>query len=151
MGVESLVNEATITQNGVRLRNLSSKREVEMTTVADTIDSINDAWRTGRVDTLQAVFDTDMVIVGPNYEPLARGVGACVASYRDFLGASIVHEYRQSGVAIHESGPVAVASFAWEMDYEQAGKRSRERGKDLFVLRREGDEWLAVWRAVSFE
>jgi ketosteroid isomerase-like protein len=122
-----------------------------MAGVVETVERINDAWRTGRVDDLRSLFDPGMVIVGPAYEVLARGADACVASYRDFLRASVVHEYRQSAVAVHEAGPVAVATFAWEMEYEQGGRRSRERGTDLFVFRREGGGWQAVWRAVTFE
>jgi hypothetical protein len=63
----------------------------------------------------------------------------------------VVHQYAESEVAVHEAVPVAVATFAWEMEYEQGGRRSRERGTDLFVFRRDGDGWQAVWRAVSFE
>jgi ketosteroid isomerase-like protein len=126
-------------------------RVFRMASVAETVERINDAWRTGRVDDLCSLFDPGMVIVGPGYEVLARGAEACVASYRDFLRASVVHEYRQSDVSIHEAGPVAVATFAWEMEYEQGGRRSRERGTDLFVFRQERDGWQAVWRAVTFE
>jgi Domain of unknown function (DUF4440) len=119
--------------------------------VAETIERINEAWRTGRVDDLGALFDPGMVIVGPGYKLLARGAQACISSYRDFLRASIVHDYRQTPVSVHEAGPVAVATFGWEMEYEQAGQRSRERGTDLFVLRCEDGVWRAVWRAVTFE
>jgi hypothetical protein len=91
-----------------------------------------------------------MVIVGPGYQPLARGVEACVASYRDFLRASVVHHYHQSAVLVHQADPVAVVTYGWEMDYEQGGRRSREAGTDLFVLRRDGERWQAVWRAVTF-
>lgn len=122
-----------------------------MSGVAEAIARINDAWRTGRVEDLRAVFDPGIVIVGPRYEVLARGADACIASYRDFLRASVVHHYRESAVSIHEAGPVAVATFAWEMEYEQGGRRSRETGTDLFVLRREGEAWQAVWRAVAFD
>jgi ketosteroid isomerase-like protein len=122
-----------------------------MAGIVETIERINDAWRTGRVDDLRALFDPGMVIVGPGYEPLARGADACVASYRDFLRASVVHDYQQSAVTVHEAGPVAVATSTWEMEYEQGGRRSHERGTDLFVLRQAGVGWLAVWRAVTFE
>lgn len=122
-----------------------------MSTVAETIARINDAWRTGHIDDLHSLFDPGMVIVGPGYLPLARGADACVASYRDFLSASVVHEYQQSDLSIHEVGAVAVATFGWEMEYEQGGRRSRERGTDLFVLRHEGGAWRAVWRAITFE
>lgn len=122
-----------------------------MAGVAETVERINDAWRTGRVDDLHSLFDPEMVIVGPGYQVLASGADACVASYRDFIRASVVHEYQQSAVTVHEAGPVAVATFVWEMDYEQGGKRSREKGTDLFVFRQEGGGWKAVWRAVAFE
>jgi ketosteroid isomerase-like protein len=118
---------------------------------AETVECINHAWRTGRVEDLRSLFDADMVIVGPAYEVFGRGADACVASYREFMRTSVVHDYRQSSVAIHESGPVAIVTYEWEMDYEQAGRRSRERGTDLFVLRQEEGQWRAVWRAVTFE
>jgi hypothetical protein len=122
-----------------------------MADVEETIARINDAWRTGLVEDLRPLFDPGMVIVGPRYEVLARGADACIASYRDFFRASVVHQYWESAVAVHEAGPVAVATFAWAMEYEQGGRRSRETGTDLFVLRREGGAWQAVWRAVTFE
>jgi ketosteroid isomerase-like protein len=121
-----------------------------MASAIEVVDAINTAWRTGRVDDLASHFDPDAVIVGPGFQPLARGAEACVASYRDFLRVSIVHEYRQSALAVHEANGVAVVTFGWEMEYEQGGRRSRESGTDLFVLRRQGDGWLAVWRAVTF-
>ena len=98
-----------------------------MVDAAGTIARINDAWRTGRVDELRPLFDPDMVIVGPKYEVMARGAEACIASYRDFLRASIIHQYKESTVSIHEAGSVAVATFAWEMEYEQSGAPSTER------------------------
>jgi ketosteroid isomerase-like protein len=120
-------------------------------TPAAVIDAINAAWRTGDVDDLANYFSPHMVIVGPDYQPMARGVDACVASYRDFLRVSTVREYKQSALMVHEADPVAVVTFNWEMDYEQGGRRSREAGSDLFVLRRrDGQRWQAVWRAVTF-
>jgi ketosteroid isomerase-like protein len=121
-----------------------------MPTPASVVESINSAWRSGQTDDLANYFAPDMVIVGPDYEPFARGADACIASYRDFLRASVVHDYEQAKVAVHESGPVAVVTYRWEMDYEQGGRRSREAGTDLFILRRDGERWLAVWRAVTF-
>jgi ketosteroid isomerase-like protein len=121
-----------------------------MASAAEVVATINAAWRTGRTEGLATHFDPDIVIVGPEYRPLARGVEACLASYRDFLRVSVIHDYRQADVSVHEAGGVAVVTYTWEMDYEQGGRRSRETGTDLFVLRREGEQWLAVWRAVTF-
>jgi hypothetical protein len=121
-----------------------------MASAAEVVEAINAAWRTGRADALTACFDPAAVIVGPGYKPLARGAEACVASYRDFLRESVVRDYRQSDVTVHQTDGVAVVTYDWEMEYEQGGHRSWESGTDLFVLRQAGEEWLVVWRAVTF-
>ena len=121
-----------------------------MVSAAEVVAAINAAWRSGRTEELAAHFDPAIVIVGPGYRPLASGSEACIGSYRDFLRASVLHDYHQSDIAVHEASGVAVVTYGWEMDYEQGGRRSREVGTDLFVLRRQGERWLAVWRAVTF-
>jgi ketosteroid isomerase-like protein len=121
-----------------------------MDDVGQVLERINAAWRSGQLDQLEDCFHPDMVIVGPGYQELARGRDACVASYRAFLRDSIVRAYRESNLAVRAWGGVAVATYAWEMDYEQGGRLHREVGTDLFVFERQGEEWRAVWRAVTF-
>lgn len=121
-----------------------------MNTPAETVEAINAAWRSGNMEALSSLFHPDMVIVGPAYQPLASGITASIASYQDFLRVSVIHEYHQTELTIHVYGDVAIVTFGWEMDYEQGGKRSRENGTDLFVLRRSSERWQAVWRAVTF-
>lgn len=62
-----------------------------------------------------------------------------------------LHDYHQSDLTVYDYGDVAIVTSSWEMDYEQSGQRSREAGKDQFVLHRRGTQWQAVWRAVTFE
>jgi uncharacterized protein (TIGR02246 family) len=121
-----------------------------MEDVRQVVERINDAWRSGRPDGLAAYFHPDIVIVGPDYQEMGRGREACVASYRDFLGSAVVRAYRESGLVVRQWGTTAVATYGWEMDYEQGGQLHREAGTDLFVFARQGDAWLAVWRAVTF-
>ena len=118
--------------------------------VRHVLERINDSWRSGQLDHLGDCFHPDMVIVGPGYQELARGRDACVGSYRAFLRDCVVRAYRESELAVREWGEVAVATYAWEMDYEQGGRLHREVGTDLFVFERRGEGWLAVWRAVTF-
>jgi hypothetical protein len=121
-----------------------------MDDVRCVLERINDSWRSGQLDHLGDCFHPDIVIVGPGYQELARGREACVTSYRAFLQSSVVRAYRESGLAVREWGGVAVATYAWEMDYEQGGRLHRETGTDLFVFERQGERWLAVWRFVTF-
>jgi hypothetical protein len=123
---------------------------VSMADVRQVVERINECWRSGQLDHLGDYFHPDMVIVGPGYQELARGREACVASYREFLRASTIRAYRESGLAVREWSGVAVATYAWDMDYEQSGRFHREAGTDLFVFEHRGGEWLAVWRAVTF-
>jgi ketosteroid isomerase-like protein len=121
-----------------------------MADVRQVVEQINQSWRSGQLDHLGDFFDSDMIIVGPGYQELARGREACIASYREFLRASTVRAYRESGLTVREWGGVAVATYEWEMDFEQGGRLHREAGTDLFVFERRGEDWLAVWRAVTF-
>jgi ketosteroid isomerase-like protein len=121
-----------------------------MSDVQQALEWINESWRSGQMDRLADAIHPDMVIVGPGYQELARGRDACVASYRAFLSSAIVRAYRESDLTVRVWGNVAVATYAWEMDYEQGGRLHREKGTDLFVFERAGERWLAVWRAVTF-
>jgi hypothetical protein len=113
-----------------------------MAELRGTLERINSAWRTGAVDRLGDDFHPDIVIVGPGYRELARGREACVASYREFLRSSVVRAYRESNVVVREFESSAVATYDWEMDYEQGGKLHREVGTDLFVLEKHARGWL---------
>jgi hypothetical protein len=121
-----------------------------MADVRHILARINDSWRYGQLDHLDECFHPDMVIVGPGYQELARGREACVAGYRAFLSDCAVRAYRESDLAIREWGGVAVATYTWEMDYEQGGRQPREVGTDLYLFERWGESWRAVWRAVTF-
>jgi hypothetical protein len=121
-----------------------------MNEVGNVLSQINDAWRTGNPDLLADYFHPEMVIVGPCYQELGKGREACVASYRDFLIGSVVKEYRESNLVIKEWGATAVATYNWEMEFEQDGLLQSEAGADLFVFDRQGEKWLAVWRAITF-
>jgi ketosteroid isomerase-like protein len=118
--------------------------------VRQILERINGAWRSGQAEQLGDYFHADMVIVGPGYKELGHGREACVASYRDFLQSSVVRAYRESNLVIREWGATAVATYEWEMDFEHGGRLHREAGTDLFVFERQGEKWLAVWRAVTF-
>jgi hypothetical protein len=47
-------------------------------------------------------------------------------------------ELRISGVVI----------YSYEITYEMNGEIFRDTGRDFFILIREGDKWLAVWRTI---
>jgi len=112
------------------------------------LGKISAAWRQGRPDELAEYFHEDMVIRGPELQEMGRGRDVCVGSYKDFISQATVQEMKESDAEIDVWGNTAVASYAWEMHYQMGGASYQESGHDLFVFKRDGRKWLAVWRAV---
>jgi hypothetical protein len=86
---------------------------------------INDAWMNGRLDELGTLVHSDVVMVVPGFSARIPGREAFLAGFKDFCDNAKIHEFR-----------------------ERSGTRSRSTGRDLWVLERHGDAWLAVWRAM---
>ena len=42
-----------------------------------------------------------------------------------------------------------MVSYPFEIEYTIEGKVNRETGRDVFVLEKRDNRWLAVWRQVS--
>lgn len=79
-----------------------------------------------------------------------RGRNAFIQSYVEFMAKSKVIEYAEYGHAIDVWGDVATAIYDWSMMYEQHGQRKTDKGEDMFVFRKIGSEWLAVFRLILF-
>ena len=121
-----------------------------MDEVRQTLDSLNLAWRTRRFDDLAEFFDDDIVMKGPGLKELARGKGAVVQGYADFMQKSEITEYTESNHFVHAWDLTAIAGFDWSMAWVQNGKTDQGSGQDLFVFRRRSDRWVAVMRVMLF-
>jgi hypothetical protein len=106
------------------------------------------AWRHGRMADIGAMLHPSVVFVRPGFEGRSEGRKACVATYEEFLSAAIVLRYEETEPTIDSWGDTAVASLGWEMAWEMGGQRSDEAGIDVYVLVREGGEWLIAWRTL---
>jgi uncharacterized protein (TIGR02246 family) len=114
--------------------------------VLETLARITAAWRRRDFDALPALFAPDVVMALPGLSGYLEGREACVASFRESAAAAQVDRYDESAHRVDVSGDTAVASYRWEMAWTRAGHAHAATGQDLFVLRREGDRWLATWR-----
>jgi uncharacterized protein (TIGR02246 family) len=113
------------------------------------IGDINRAWLEGRFEDLQRCFHPDMVIVAPGFAQRLAGAAACADTYREFMAAATIHAFEASPADVDVWGDTAVASYAYDIDYEMSGRRQRERGRDLFVFTRADGRWRAVWRGLA--
>lgn len=109
---------------------------------------INRAWLEKRPEDLAPLFDAEITFALPGFAGRVQGREALVAGFVDFCRNATVHEYREADFAADVIGDTAVVSFKYEMVYERSGNRYRATGRDLWVFRREGDGWIAVWRTM---
>jgi len=121
-----------------------------MDEVRQKLDAINQAWRQENFAAMEALLDANIVMRGPGLKELVRGRKAFVRSYVEFMGKSKVVEYAESAHAVDVWGEVAAATYDWSMTYEQHGQKNTDKGQDMFIFRKRGSEWLAVFRLILF-
>ena len=116
--------------------------------VSAAMQRINRTWLDRRPEDLVPLFHPNMTLVLPGFGGRAEGRETIVAGFADFCSNATVHEYREADYHADVIGDTAIASFTYEMVYERSGKRSLATGRDLWVFVRQGNEWIAVWRAM---
>jgi len=116
--------------------------------VWEVIRRINSAWLERQPERLPELFHDRIVIVGMDGRRYGEGCTACVDSYRSFSEQATVSFYEESDRQVDVYGTVAVVGYRFEIEYTMNGKTSRDTGRDLFVLEKENNRWLAVWRQV---
>jgi hypothetical protein len=116
--------------------------------IQQLLKAINQAWLEGHPEKLNQFFHDQIRIVTPDFQVRGQGKAACVQSYADFILQAKVTEYRETAPEIQVGGSTAMAWYAFEIAWEMGGKSFREGGRDFFILTRENDQWLAVWRMV---
>lgn len=113
------------------------------------ITKMNRAWLKGNLEELREYFHDDIVIKGPRFESVGTGgKEECIKSYEDFSRAARIRDFKESDIQVDVFGSTAVATFAWEIDYEMTGQSYHESGHDVFVFTRDKGKWRAIWRAV---
>jgi ketosteroid isomerase-like protein len=112
------------------------------------IGRINKAWLDRRPQDLLPLLHPDITLVFPNFAGRAVGRDAIVAGFADFCENATVCDYREADHQADVVGDTAVVSFTYQMVYMRDGNKSRATGRDLWVLARHGDLWLAIWRTM---
>jgi hypothetical protein len=127
----------------------------DQTAIRDLLSQINDAWTKQRGEAMTAAlnecFAEDMVMRGPDFVFLGKGRDLIVQSYHDFVSNAEVKSLSLDDPEIDITGETATAQYKWTMTYALGGQEYTEHGRDLFVLARRDNKWLAVWRAMLVE
>lgn len=116
------------------------------------LESINEAWLVNYPDqiprAMEDCFDERMVIKGPNFQTVGAGKAACIQSYVDFVKSASVKGCTLSTPHVEVTGDTAVATYSWQLTYDQNGKEHKDSGNDLFVFTRSDGRWRAVCRVM---
>ena len=75
------------------------------------------------------------------------GRTAVLDGLRTFMQRVQVHEYNATDLKSHRSGPVAVVTYRWQMEWSAGEAHRSSSGRDVLVLRHESGDWRLVWRA----
>jgi hypothetical protein len=124
--------------------NTNERREAAL----ESLLRINRIWLDGRVETLAALVDANVVMVLPGFAGRVQGREEFLAGFRDFCASAQVHKFEDHGYDTDVIGDTAVITFQYEMIYERSGERYRATGRDLWVFRDREGNWIAVWRAM---
>jgi ketosteroid isomerase-like protein len=110
---------------------------------------LNNKWVKGHPEKLIDFFHEDMVIMhSVDLRKMGEGREPCIQSYKDFCTHAIIHDFKQMDPDINKYGSTAVVIYSYEITYEMNGEIFHDTGRDFFILIREGDKWLAVWRTI---
>ena len=116
--------------------------------VRSLLGRINEAWLKGYPEKLNECFHNDIVVRGPDFQEMARGRGACVTSYADFIRLATVEDFQAAEPVIDLIGDVAVTMSPWTIRYRMNDRDYHESGRDLLVLIRQEGGWQVAWRSV---
>jgi len=122
----------------------NSRRE----SAAAAMSRINKAWLDGQAGDLAPMVDPEIVMVFPGFTGRVQGREDFLAGFRDFCQNATILEFREHDRQIDVASDTAVVTFRYEMVYARSGKQYRSNGRDLWVLQKQGEDWIAVWRTM---
>jgi ketosteroid isomerase-like protein len=113
--------------------------------VWQTLQSLNRAWTTGKVDELKNYFHENMVAITPVDRQRREGRQACIDGWAQFVaGTTKIHHWKELDPQIQIYGETAVVTYYFDMSFDMAGKTIVSTGRDMFVFVKEGGRWWAV-------
>ena len=114
----------------------------------EAMREINEAWLKRRVEDLAPLVHPEIVMVLPDFAGKVQGREEFLAGFRDFCQNATIHEFQEHDQQVDVAGETAVITFRYEMVYMRSGGRYRANGRDLWVFQKQGEAWIAVWRAM---
>ena len=120
--------------------------------LANMIKDLNQAVASGDLSKLNRSFHERIKIVAPDLKVLGEGKRKCIQSYADFIAKAEIEAYTDDvqDVCIYEN--TAIIFYNFTMTWLVDGKSFNEKGKELYILTKNDNNWLiALRKLVSAE
>ena len=114
--------------------------------IIGVIKSLSVAWREKQFDSLGPLFAESVVFQDPEGHRIVEGKGACVQSYRDFMGIAKVLAYEEDEPDLISFVGFVMANYGWRIDYEMSGANFHHEGRDWLALEKQDGSWRINWR-----
>jgi ketosteroid isomerase-like protein len=130
-----------------------TRAEADRPQIAAVLKKVSDAWLRGTPenlpDAVKGCFHDDVIFRGANFQVVAHGVPAAIASFQGFMRTATISSCRLGKPQIDVAGDTAIATFQWEMAYRFGDSEHHETGYEIDVLTRSGaGQWLIRWRTL---
>ena len=117
--------------------------------IASLISQMNEHWVAGEAEPIGAFLHENMVIAAADGAFRGEGRDVCLQSIADFLAAGTILDFNADDPIIDVFDATAIASYNFSIRYRMSDKEYAEKGTDVLVLNRTGDDWKIVWRTTN--
>lgn len=112
----------------------------------DFVERLNRAWLDLRFDDLRLCFHNDAILMPPGADEAIVGADAIVASYRQFTSLATIQRFEITRCDLFGRNDVTFCHAFFTIEYTVEGKRSQERGCEIYAIDTSGSAPLVVWR-----
>jgi len=119
----------------------------ERQTIEATLRAMNRCW-TGKWNEpeFRQFIHKDAIAIAPTTPGRLEGQDAYVAGWREFAEVATIHSWNEMDYKIHLylGGRSAVATYFFTITFTMGGITQTMKGRDLFFLIKEGEQWIVV-------
>ena len=112
----------------------------------DFVERLNQAWLDLRFEDLRSFFHDDAILMPPGADEAIVGADAIVATYRQFTSLATIQRFEISRYDLFGRNDVTFCHAFFAIEYTMEGKRSQERGCEIYAVDTSGGAPLVVWR-----
>ena len=114
----------------------------------ETVRAVNRCWESGRVDDMRPYLAPQIYMAFPGFVGGSRGLYSFLDGFRDFVDNSTLVSFSVAEIEEEIVSSTAIVTYRFVFQYERSGTRYVGRGRDFWVLQRDGEGWIATHRAM---